>query len=411
MMERSKYFPVAGAVYLNYAMLGIATVIISQYSNYFEKAWSTNLAGISQVISMVGIARIIVILFAGPASDRFGRKAIAITSCISTLIFFVGLIISPNIIVADITALFFGISQSVADTSCYPILTEAFQEKAPSMMPLVKAAMSLAQIVLPFLIAAFPTAVPLLIIFAVIMVLNAVFFALCKYAPQTIEKIDKKVETKTAANKDNAEPIVKRSIWLDGGPLVFIGFSSCITFYLFMQYIPAFGTNILHLSSSAAGTLLSWYATASLISVFVSSLIVTKVKPITIVLLYTVISVIFLFILVLFPSVMLAKITGLIIGFFAAGGVWQLGLSILTTYFPNAKGRVTSYYSCGAALSYWIGPALCAILITNKPGSVVNAFWLDIIITLMGIAAAALVFARDKMKNKEPAEKLMNMSH
>ncbi|MCI1951112.1 MAG: MFS transporter, partial [Lentilactobacillus buchneri] len=381
-MEHRKYLPVAGAVYLNYAMLGIATIIISQYSDYFQSAWSTNLAGISQVISMVGIGRILTILFAGPASDRFGRKIIAVISCISTLIFFVGLIFSSNILFACITALFFGLAQSVADASCYPILSEAFLDRAPSMLPLVKAMMSIAQFILPFLVATFSNAVPLLIIFSIIVILNAIFFMMCKYAPQTTQKLDKKVREQ---EDPQANVIEKHSPIWEGVPLVFIGFSSCITFYLVTQYMPAFGKNILNLSSNASASLISWYAMASLISVFLTSVIVTRIKPIIIVILYPLISVVFLIALVLYPSAMLAKMTGIVVGFFAAGGVWQLGLSILTTFFPNAKGKVTSYYSFAAALSYWIGPALCSILITDEPRSINNAFWLDIVITFMGI--------------------------
>ncbi|MFX3619436.1 MAG: MFS transporter [Sporolactobacillus sp.] len=399
-MRTTRYLPVALSVYINYAMLGIATIIISQYSDYFQNAWSTNLSGISKVISIVGIGRIITILFAGPLSDKLGRKKIAIASCVSVLLFFCGLILSHSLFVAYIAALFFGLAQSVADASCYPILTEAFQEKAPSMMPLVKASMSIAQFILPFFVAAFSNAIPLLIIFSVIVIFNAVFFAFCKYAPQTVAKIEEKAKI-VGAKKGKSVSIIKRSIWFDGVPLIFIGFSSVFTFYLFMQYMPTFGTSILHLSSNGAASLVSWYAAASLISVFLISFIVVKVKPIIVVILYPFITVIFLIALVLVPSVTLARITGIVVGFFAAGGVWQLGLSILTSYFPTSKGKVTSFYSFAAACCYYVGPALCAVLITNKPESINKVFWLDIIVTWIGIAAAIIVFLRDKMKNKE----------
>ena len=387
-MTNKKYFPTLGAIYLNYALLGVATVIISQYSTYFQEAWHTDLKGISSVISMIGIGRIVTILFAGPLSDKIGRKPIALAGLVSMSIYLIGLSLATNTLVASFFALFFGFTQSLSDAACYPAIADACKEKSPSMTSLVKASISTSQLLLPFLVAAVPNAKITLWIFVAIVVVNFLIFWVVKFAPQVA-----KTETATA-NKLDFEP--KMSI--DGVALIIIGFTSAFTFYLFMQYMPSFGANILHLSDAASKGLVSWYAAASLISVFCTSIIVTKIKPTVIVLVYPLISVIFLVLLVLFPSVMLAKMTGLVIGFFAAGGVWQLGLSILTNYFPGNKGRVTSLYSFAAALCYYVGPALSGFLLTDAPNSINRVFWLDIVVTIIGVCAASLVFVRARSK-------------
>ena len=73
-MKKQNYAGVAASVYINFALVGMATIIISQYSSYFQKAWNTDVKGISTVLSVVGIGRILTILFAGVISDKIGRK-------------------------------------------------------------------------------------------------------------------------------------------------------------------------------------------------------------------------------------------------------------------------------------------------------------------------------------------------
>lgn len=126
---------------------------------------------------------------------------------------------------------------------------------------------------------------------------------------------------------------------IDGVGLIALGFTISFTFYVYTQYIPNFGISVLGLNDIAAKSLMSWYAIFSLISVFVTTILVTKIKPIYLVILYPLISLVFLILMIAFPSVMLARITSAVVGFFAAGGVWQLGLAVLTQYFPQKKGK------------------------------------------------------------------------
>ena len=69
-MKKQNYAGVAASVYINFALVGMATIIISQYSSYFQKAWNTDVKGISTVLSVVGIGRILTILFAGVISAK-----------------------------------------------------------------------------------------------------------------------------------------------------------------------------------------------------------------------------------------------------------------------------------------------------------------------------------------------------
>ncbi|KRM93063.1 MFS transporter [Loigolactobacillus rennini] len=186
------------------------------------------------------------------------------------------------------------------------------------------------------------------------------------------------------------------NMMIDGLALIILGFTISFTFYVYTQYIPNFGISVLGLSENVAKTLMSWYAVFSLVSVFVTTILVTKIKPILLVIIYPLISLIFLVILVIKPSPLLAKITSAVIGFFAAGGVWQLGLAVLTQYFPTEKGRVTGYYSFAAALTYFVGPFVSSFIINDTATSVLKVFWLDIVFTAIGVFLAVFVEARNK---------------
>lgn len=395
--KKHSYIPTAAGIYITYAVLSMAQIIISQYSSYFQNSWNTNLAGISTVISMMGIGRILTILFAGVFSDKFGRKPIFILGMSCTIIFFIGLIFSTNIIMASIFSLFLGFMNSFGDSAGYPALSEAFPAKSASMNSLVKAAMSLAQFVLPFIVAAIPNAKITLWILTAVIVLDIIFIATSHFAPQAGkgEKVKDAVsDVPKAEAEDDNRP--KPKMRIDGIALIALGFTISFTFYVYTQYIPNFGTAVLGLDGNTAKTLMSWYAIFSLISVFVNTFMVTKVKPIYIVILYPLISVIFLIILCIAPSPTLAKVTSAIIGFFAAGGVWQLGLSVLTKYFPYEKGRVTGYYSFAAALTYFVGPFVSSFIINSTANSVLKVFWIDVAFTVIGVLLALFVEIRNR---------------
>ncbi|GEO69132.1 MFS transporter [Levilactobacillus acidifarinae] len=389
----------ATAIYINYAILSIAQILISQYSSRFQAMWSTDLRGISTVISMMGIGRIITILFAGDFSDRFGRKPVLITGMVANFVFLVGLIFSTNMLMAAIFSLFLGFANSFDDAAAYPALSEAFPTKSASMSSLVKAAMSLAQFVLPFVVATIPNATVTLVILSVIILIDVVMIFVSKFAPQNTneaptEEASSDAATAEATTQTTGVHLPKMKI--DGISLIALGFTISFTFYVYTQYIPNFGSSVLGLSEVAAKSLMSWYAIFSLISVFITTVLVTKLKPIFLVILYPLISVVFLVLMVMFPSVIMAKVTSAVIGFFAAGGVWQLGLAVLTQYFPQKKGKVTGYYSFAAAMTYFVGPFVSSFIINSTASSVLEVFWIDIAVTVVGVLLATFVQLRNQ---------------
>lgn len=390
---KKRFMPLAAGVYVNYAILGMATIIISQYSSNFQKLWHTNIAGISMVIAMIGIGRLITILFAGALSDRLGRKPTMLVGMGATIVFLLGLVFSINLIMAAVFALFLGVTNSFDDASSYPALTDAFGKYAASMNSLNKAAMSLAQFILPFIVALIPNAKFTLVMMALVIAADIFCIAKITFAPQTVKTV--------LANQDVTsviQPIAqnKPSMIIDGSALIALGFTISFTFYIYSQYVPNFGSAVLGLTSTVAKSFISWYAISSLISVFITSMLVTKIRPLHLVMYYSTISLVFLLPLVSSLNLFVLRVTSIVIGFFAAGGIWQLGLTVLAQYFPLQKGKVTGYYSFATALTYFVGPFVSSFVINNTAVSVLRVFKIDVVITLVGVMIVIVVLLRNR---------------
>lgn len=391
-MKKRNYAGVAATVYVNYAIVGMATIIISQYSSYFQEAWNTDVKGVSTVLSVVGVGRLLTILFAGVISDRIGRRKTMIIAMVTDIIFLLGAAFSHSLVMACIAALFFGATNTFGDTSGYPAITEAFPKKAATMNSLVKAAMSLAQFVFPFWVATVHDARLTVFALVLVLVLDIVWVIFTPFAPQASPKKEETTE-QTTTSVDGPK------MALDGVMLIFLGFSISFTFYVFSQYAPYFGSNVLHLAEEASKTLISWYAMASMISVFITATIVTKIKPLTIVGFYSLVSALALAAMVLAPSLTTARIASVAIGFFGAGGIWQLGLAVLTNYFPHGHGKLTSYYSLMASTTYFIGPLISSFILNETAQSVLTVFWIDTIITIASVVVSAVLIYRKKKYN------------
>lgn len=75
------YYPTALGLYFNYLVHGMGVILMSLNMASLETLWQTNAAGVSIVISSLGIGRLSVLLFAGLLSDRFGRRPLSCSGC------------------------------------------------------------------------------------------------------------------------------------------------------------------------------------------------------------------------------------------------------------------------------------------------------------------------------------------
>lgn len=397
MDKKRNYTGVAVSVYLHFAVVGAATLFISQYRQTLANLWNASETQVSLVIAMVGLGRIITILFAGAISDKIGRKKTLLIALISDAIFLLGAAFANNIWIAGIAAMFFGATNSFGDTAGYPALADAYPGKTATMNSFVKAAMQVMQMLFPFFVKVIKDPKITACILALCILIDVLLTVKTTYAPQTVTSNDNSSTVDDASINAGNQP----KLAVDGLMIIALGFTLCFTFYIFSLYAPYYGQYVLNQQAANANQLVSWYSIASLISVFVTSAIVTKVKRLYLIMTYSIISAIGLLFMVLKPSLVAGEIGAVAVGFFTAGGVWQVGLSVLTSYFPQSHGKITSYYSFAPAVVYFVAPLVAAFVLKANSTSTLLVFWITAIIAIVSVVLSATLIVRSKKFNIE----------
>ena len=383
---KNKYMPTALAMYMNYFVHGMGAIILSQNMDAIMTQLNTDRAGVSYIISGLGIGRLLVLFISGALSDKFGRKPFILLGMLSYVIFLGGILVAPNVQVAVIFAIIAGMANSFLDSGTYPALMEAFPEATGSANVMIKAFISAGQFLLPFIIS-------LLIasdlwygysfLFCIaIFVVNGIFMLKAPFPAHKVEKAEAKEE---AAVEDTQ----KSSFWIEGIALILIGFTATATFYIFQNYLPTYAQEVAGMAKPAALKLISIYSAGSITSVLVTSVLVKKwIKQVRFVFIYPLISLIMLVLLFIFPSPILCMISAFVIGFTAAGGVLQLALTTMSELFPANKGTITGVVYTASSLASSILPALIGIISNSN---VSNIILLNIIVTGIGVVLALVV--------------------
>lgn len=397
MDKKRNYTGVAVSVYLHFAVVGAATLFISQYRQTLANLWNASETQVSLVIAMVGLGRIITILFAGAISDKIGRKKTLLIALISDAIFLLGAAFANNIWIAGIAAMFFGATNSFGDTAGYPALADAYPDKTATMNSFVKAAMQVMQMLFPFFVKLIKDPKITACILALCILIDVLLTVKTTYAPQAVTSNDNSSTVDDASINAGNQP----KLAVDGLMIIALGFTLCFTFYIFSLYAPYYGQYVLNQQAANANQLVSWYSIASLISVFVTSALVTKVKRLYLIMTYSIISAIGLLFMVLKPSLVAGEIGAVAVGFFTAGGVWQVGLSVLTSYFPQSHGKITSYYSFAPAVVYFVAPLVAAFVLKANSTSTLLVFWITAIIAIVSVVLSVTLIVRSKKFNIE----------
>jgi MFS family permease len=381
MERKNNYAGVATSVYMHFAVVGAATLFISQYRQVLAQSWHATETQISLVMAMVGLGRIITILFAGAISDKIGRKKALLIALTSDAIFLLGAAFANNIWVAGIAAMFFGATNSFGDTAGYPALADAFPTKTATMNSFVKAAMQVMQMLFPFCVKLISNPRITACILVALILIDVFLTIKTAYAPQAqAQETKSEQETATMQTSSNQPKLA-----VDGLMIIALGFTLCFTFYIFSLYAPYYGQYVLNEPAANANQLVSWYSIASLVSVFVTSVLVTKVKRLTLIMVYSAITAVGLLFMVLSPSPLAGET-----------GVWHVGLSVLTSYFPQGHGKITSYYSFAPAMVYFVAPLVAAFVLKANGTSTLMVFWITAIFAITSTILAAILIVRSK---------------
>jgi MFS family permease len=383
---KNNYIPTAAGLYVNYLVHGMGVLLVTLNMAHLQDQWQTDAAGVSIVISSYGIGRMVVLLVSGMLSDKFGRKPFVYLGMMCYMIFLLGMISSGSIYVAYAFGIMAGMANSFLDSGTYPALMESFPQSPSTANILIKAFVSGGQFMLPFIISIiiwfdgwFGWS---FVIAAVIMAINAIYLRKRQFPDHRAVAV--------AANGAGGEKANEReSTLFDGVCFTLYGYISMATFYLVSQWLAQFGQFVVGMPYESSIKLLSIYTVGSLVCVFVTAALVKKaVSSVFLLMLYTFISFCALLVVCLFPSPMMVMAFSFVIGFSAAGGVMQLGLTIMAMSFPSGKGKATGIFYTAGSLATFTIPLITAKL---SQVSIASIMWFDVGIAAAGFAIALVI--------------------
>lgn len=148
-----KYLPTALILYMNYFIHGIGCSILSQQvvKEQLIVQWGVeDVMLVTSIAAALGLGRLISLPFAGPLSDKLGRRLSVLIGVASYIIFFVGIAFSPNMQIAYVAAVLGGIANSFLDTATYPAVAEIINKYTGIATMGIKFFISIAQLLIPF---------------------------------------------------------------------------------------------------------------------------------------------------------------------------------------------------------------------------------------------------------------------
>ncbi|MEH7315066.1 MFS transporter [Priestia megaterium] len=401
---KNKYMLSASGMYINYFLLGMVNIMLASNMSFLTKQLNTDGAGISYIISAIGIGKLLSYSLSGILSDKFGRKPLILVSSLTMAIFLIGIPLSPNYPTAFIFAIIAGIANSAMDAGTYPALIEVFPKSSGSASVLVKAFISAGAALLPFMIAFFADRdlfygyaffLP-----ALIYLLNMIFMFKLPFLNHKREQSTVQQQN-TAENKFISPPKMKQ----EGIALIVIGFTSTALFTVAQIWLPTYGQQVLGMAESSSVRLLSYYSIGALISVLVLAVLLSKVlRPVTVILVYPMITLIAVLTLLFVKVPAIAIVAAFFMGFSTAG-VFQLAITVMTELFWNKKGTVTGIVATAAGLAAILLPLATGLM--SKTGHISIIFIFDAMLSVVGMAAAAFVNYRyRKILNKNRREQI-----
>ena len=378
-----KYLPSALILYLNYFIHGIGCSILSQQvvKEMLADQWGMNDAmKVTAIAAALGLGRLISLPFAGPLSDKLGRRISVLIGVASYVIFFVGIAFSPNVQVAYVAAVLGGIANSFLDTATYPAVAEIMYKYTGIATMGIKLFISVAQLLMPFFLGLVAgTSMSYLTLPLVAGIIIAVLGVLAIFAPLPAESESGKSES-FISNLKNA------NFSLESVALILIGFTSTATFQLWLNCAQTFGKEIAGIPSESVSVMQTYYSAGTLVALFVTSILITKFKQVRFLVIYPAIATIMLVYLIKTPAI--CYIGAFVIGYAAAGGVLQMATATVNELFPKIKGTITSLVMIASSLCNY------TILSAAANMSATGVLVMNIVITVIGVLLALLVNAR-----------------
>ena len=361
-----KYLPSALILYLNYFIHGIGCSILGQavIKEALATAWGVEAMAITAISAALGLGRLIALPFAGPLSDKLGRRISTAIGSASYAIYLVGLALAFNAgtnggyTIAYVCAIIGGIANSFLDTGIYPAVSEIIY-KAPGVATMgIKFFIAISQMMLPFVLGAAvaTTATGLTSynrLFYGCGIIYLVLFVLVFLFPLP------DADQKAAGKKEGLSDSLKHTHFsFESIAMILIGFTCTGTFQLWLNCAQNFAKE--NVGWADPSIMQTYYSAGTLIVVLTGQN----------------------------QTLMIAG--AFIIGWAGAGGLLQIATSVCNMLFPKIKGTVTALVMIASSLcNYTILTAASKM----QPSQVMI---MNIVLTAVGVALGLYVNIRYK---------------
>ncbi len=389
-MTNKKYLPSVIVLYLNYFLHGIGCSVLGQavIKESLAASWGVEAMAITAIAAALGLGRLIALPFAGPLSDKLGRRFSTAIGGFAYAVYLIGLALAFNAgggtgyRIAYICAIVGGIANSFLDTGIYPAVAEIIN-KAPGVATMgIKFAISGSQLLLPFFlgIAVGQTAGGLVTynaLFYAVGICYLVLMALILFFP--MPDSDKKAE-----KKEGLIAGIKKANFSAGSiAMILIGFTCTGTFQLWLNCAQNFAKDVV--GWAEPGIMQTFYSAGTMIGLIVTAMLTKKIKDVRFIMIYPAICALMMVAVLMAPSQAMCKIGSFVIGWAGAGGLLQIATAVCNMLFPQIKGTVTALVMIASSLcNYTILTAAASM----TPSGVMT---MNIVLTCIGVLLGLFV--------------------
>ena len=389
-----KYIPSALILYLNYFIHGIGCSILGQavIKEALAASWGVEAMAITAISAALGLGRLIALPFAGPLSDKLGRRISTAIGSGSYVIYVFGLALAFNLgtsggyQVAYVCAIVGGVANSFLDTGIYPAVSEIIY-KAPGVATMgIKFFIAIAQMLLPFIlgVTVATTATGLTsyntlfygcgIIYLVLLVLVMIF-----PLPDTDQKSSGKKEGLISSLKHTHFSV-------ESIAMILIGFTCTGTFQLWLNCAQNFAKE--NVGWANPSIMQSYYSAGTMLALVVTALLTRKIKDVRFIVAYPVVCLVTLIAVFVGKSETLMIAGAFLIGWAGAGGLLQIVTSVCNMLFPKIKGTVTALVMIASSLCNY------TILTAASKMQPSGVMMMNIVLTAAGVLLGLFVNIR-----------------
>lgn len=388
-----KYLPSALILYLNYFIHGVGCSILGQavIKDSLASSWGVEAMAITAISAALGLGRLIALPFAGPLSDKLGRRISCVIGGASYAVYLIGLALAFNAganggyQIAYACAVIGGIANSFLDTGIYPAVGEVFFA-APGVATMgIKFFISISQMLLPFVlgVAVTTTAAGLTSynpLFYACGICYIVLAALILFAP--LPDADAKKEKKEGL----LESLKKTHFSIESIAMILIGFTCTGTFQLWLNCAQNFAKEVVGWADPSI--MQTYYSIGTMLALIVTALLTRKIKDVRFIMVYPAICLVTMICVLMGKSQTLCLVGAFVIGWAGAGGLLQIATAVCNMLFPKIKGTVTALVMIASSLCNY------TILTAASKMTPSGVMTMNIVLTAIGVLLGVFVNLR-----------------